>query len=74
MTITLKTAHPFGTEITPEALRQQFSALTQWEDKYRQLILLGKKLPTLTDELKAQAQEIPGWGFAVCLAHHAVRA
>jgi len=60
MTITLKTAHPFGTEITPEALRQQFSALTQWEDKYRQLIQLGKKLPTLTDERKAQAQEIPG--------------
>ncbi len=69
MTITLKTAHPFGTEITPEALRQQFSALTQWEDKYRQLILLGKKLPTLTDELKAQAQEIPGCENRVWLGY-----
>ncbi|WP_313158531.1 cysteine desulfurase sulfur acceptor subunit CsdE [Kluyvera cryocrescens] len=69
MTITLKTAHPFGTEITPEALRQQFSALTQWEDKYRQLILLGKKLPTLTDELKTQAQEIPGCENRVWLGY-----
>lgn len=41
------------------------------EDKYRQLILLGKQLPTLSDELKSQAKEIAGcenrvWlGFSV---------
>lgn len=46
--------------ITEETLRQTFLPLTQWEDKYRQLILLGKQLPTLSDALKAQAKEIPG--------------
>ena len=69
MTTTLKAEHPFGTVITPEALRQQFAALSQWEDKYRQLILLGKKLPSLTDELKAQAQEIPGCENRVWLGY-----
>ncbi len=41
------------------------------EDKYRQLILLGKQLPALSDDLKSQAKEIAGcenrvWlGFSV---------
>ena len=52
--------HPFGTVITEETLKQTFVPLTQWEDKYRQLILLGKQLPTLSDELKSQAKEIAG--------------
>lgn len=52
--------HPFGTVITEETLRQTFGALSQWEDKYRQLIMLGKQLPAASDELKAQAREIPG--------------
>lgn len=52
--------HPFGTVVTEETLRQTFGALNQWEEKYRQLILLGKQLPAATDELKAQAREIPG--------------
>jgi len=52
--------HPFGTVITEETLRQTFGALTQWEDKYRQLIMLGKQLPAATEELKALAREIPG--------------
>jgi cysteine desulfuration protein SufE len=52
--------HPFGHSITEETLRQTFLPLKQWEDKYRQLILLGKQLPSLSDELKAQAREIAG--------------
>ncbi|MFE4113074.1 cysteine desulfurase sulfur acceptor subunit CsdE [Kosakonia sp. YIM B13611] len=52
--------HPFGTVVTEKTLRQTFGALNQWEEKYRQLILLGKQLPAATDELKAQAREIPG--------------
>ena len=56
----MTTLHPFGTTITDATLRQTFAPLNQWEDKYRQLILLGKKLPTLTDERKAQAHEIAG--------------
>jgi cysteine desulfuration protein SufE len=52
--------HPFGTTVTEETLRQTFGALTQWEDKYRQLIMLGKQLPAASEEIKAQAREIPG--------------
>ncbi|WP_270221445.1 cysteine desulfurase sulfur acceptor subunit CsdE [Kosakonia cowanii] len=52
--------HPFGTVVTEKTLRQTFGALSAWEDKYRQLIMLGKQLPAATDEIKAQAQEIPG--------------
>lgn len=52
--------HPFGHTVTEEALRQRFLPLKQWEDKYRQLILLGKQLPSLSDGLKAQAREIAG--------------
>ncbi|AXF62209.1 MULTISPECIES: cysteine desulfurase sulfur acceptor subunit CsdE [Leclercia] len=60
MTSPTLAGHPFGTVITEETLKQTFAPLTQWEDKYRQLILLGKQLPALSDELKAQAKEIPG--------------
>lgn len=60
MTSPTLAGHPFGTIITEETLKQTFAPLTQWEDKYRQLILLGKQLPALSDELKAQAKEIPG--------------
>ena len=60
MTSPTLAGHPFGTVITEESLRQTFGPLTQWEDKYRQLIMLGKQLPALSDELKAQAKEIPG--------------
>ncbi|MDT0131165.1 cysteine desulfurase sulfur acceptor subunit CsdE, partial [Acinetobacter baumannii] len=61
--------HPFGTTITDATLRQIFAPLNQWEDKYRQLILLGKKLPTLTDERKAQAHEIAGCENRVWLGY-----
>ncbi|WP_312691270.1 cysteine desulfurase sulfur acceptor subunit CsdE [Kosakonia sp.] len=60
MTNTAFAGHPFGSVITEETLRQTFGALTQWEDKYRQLIMLGKQLPAASDELKALAREIPG--------------
>lgn len=60
MTDSALAVHPFGTAITEETLKQTFAPLTQWEDKYRQLILLGKQLPALSDALKAQAKEIPG--------------
>lgn len=69
MTTSLLAGHPFGTTVTPETLRQQFGALSQWEDKYRQLILLGKQLPVLSDELKALAQEIPGCENRVWLGY-----
>ncbi|POP46334.1 cysteine desulfurase sulfur acceptor subunit CsdE [Superficieibacter electus] len=61
--------HPFGVTITEETLKTTFAPLTQWEEKYRQLILLGKQLPALSDDLKAQAREIPGCENRVWLGH-----
>lgn len=61
--------HPFGHAVSEETLRQTFLPLKQWEDKYRQLILLGKQLPSLTDDLKAQAQDIAGCENRVWLGH-----
>ncbi|WP_436858758.1 cysteine desulfurase sulfur acceptor subunit CsdE [Citrobacter tructae] len=60
MTGLLLAGHPFGTTVTEETLRNTFLPLSQWEDKYRQLILLGKQLPALPDAFKAQAKEIAG--------------
>ena len=65
----MTTSHPFGTRITEESLRQTFTPLSQWEDKYRQLILLGKQLPALPDDLKVQAKEIAGCENRVWLGH-----
>lgn len=61
--------HPFGTTVTAETLRNTFAPLTQWEDKYRQLIMLGKQLPALPDELKAQAKDIAGCENRVWLGY-----
>ena len=61
--------HPFGTTVTAETLRNTFAPLTQWEDKYRQLIMLGKQLPALPDELKAEAKEIAGCENRVWLGY-----
>ena len=61
--------HPFGSEITRDALLQQFSSFHQWEDRYRQLILLGKKLPALAAELKSSELELNGCENRVWLGH-----
>ena len=69
MTHAALAGHPFGTVITEETLKQTFAPLSQWEDKYRQLILLGKQLPALPEELKQEAQEIPGCENRVWLGY-----
>ena len=53
-------SHPFGTEIVIHEIVEQFSTQKAWEDKYRLLIQLAKKLPTLTEEEKQQTQEVQG--------------
>ncbi|QCT18209.1 cysteine desulfurase sulfur acceptor subunit CsdE [Jejubacter calystegiae] len=61
--------HPFGTVITADSLRQTFGPLRQWEEKYRQLILLGKQLPALPETLKSPEIEIAGCENRVWLGH-----
>lgn len=69
MTSTFLAGHPFGLTITENTLCQQFSSLTQWEEKYRQLILLGKQLPPLPADLKQEGIEIAGCENRVWLGH-----
>lgn len=52
--------HPFGTEITTETVKKTMQQCRNWEDKYRQLIMWGKKLPPFDEELKSQAVNIEG--------------
>ncbi|HEI7949158.1 TPA: cysteine desulfurase sulfur acceptor subunit CsdE [Proteus mirabilis] len=54
------TQHPFGHDITLDGLFQDFQKSKSWEDKYRQLIQLSRKLPALPDELKTTENKIKG--------------
>ncbi|MBI6406598.1 MULTISPECIES: cysteine desulfurase sulfur acceptor subunit CsdE [Proteus] len=56
----ITTPHPFGNEITLDILLNDFQKSKAWEDKYRQLIQLSRKLPALPDELKTTEKEIKG--------------
>ncbi|BCG08243.1 MULTISPECIES: cysteine desulfurase sulfur acceptor subunit CsdE [Buttiauxella] len=69
MTSGFLAGHPFGTSITADNLRSTFAPLQQWEDKYRQLILLGKQLPALPADLKQEKIEIAGCENRVWLGH-----
>ena len=61
--------HPFGREITAETLITTFSALKQWEDRYRQLIMLAKRLPSLAADLRQTEMELSGCENRVWLGH-----
>lgn len=52
--------HPFGHDITAQSLTETFSGLRHWEDRYRQLILLAKKVPVLDPSLKTTEIELSG--------------
>ena len=69
MTSGFLAGHPFGTSITADSLRATFAPLQHWEDKYRQLILLGKQLPALPADLKREDIEIAGCENRVWLGH-----
>ncbi|UWS30049.1 cysteine desulfurase sulfur acceptor subunit CsdE [Erwinia pyrifoliae] len=69
MCLSLIAAHPFGAQITSDSLLAQFSHFRQWEERYRQLILLGKRLPALPDELKNETTELKGCENRVWLGH-----
>ncbi|WP_445375753.1 cysteine desulfurase sulfur acceptor subunit CsdE [Photorhabdus tasmaniensis] len=65
----LTVPHPFGKEISQQQLVETFNQCRQWEDRYRQLILLAKKLPALPDNLKQQNIEMSGCENRVWLGH-----
>jgi len=69
LTDNVTTSHPFGSTISAESLSDLFAPLKQWEDRYRQLILLGKQLPSLPEILKSEQLEINGCENRVWLGH-----
>lgn len=47
-------------EMTFEELKENFELLGEWEDRYRYIIDLGRKLPPLPAELQTDAYKVRG--------------
>lgn len=47
-------------EISLDELVENFGLLDDWDDRYRYLIDLGRKLPPMPDELKVDAHKVRG--------------
>ncbi|PKF51494.1 cysteine desulfurase sulfur acceptor subunit CsdE [Enterovibrio nigricans] len=61
-------AHPFGTDITTDVILSQMANCRSWEDKYRVVIQLGKKLPVLSEAQKMHSLNVPGCESKVWLS------
>ena len=62
-------SHPFGTEITCETIVDLMSQANGWEDRYRNVIQLGKKLPAMPEALKQDKLKVSGCESQVWLTH-----
>lgn len=62
--------HPFGSEITSDTLIEDLSFLDDWEERYRYIIDLGKKLPELPAEFKTDQHLLQGCQSQVWIQHH----
>lgn len=51
---------PFGSEITAASILEDLEFFDDWEDRYRYIIDLGKKLPAMPDALKTDANFVHG--------------
>ncbi len=51
---------PFGPEIDSDYVVTTMQPLTSWEDRYRQVIQWGKKLPVMPDTLKTEQVKVSG--------------
>ena len=55
--------------MTPEELMENFSYLSDWEDKYRYLIELGEQLPPMPDSEKTPTNKVEGCMSQVWISH-----
>lgn len=51
---------PFGSEITAASILEDLAFFDDWEDRYRYIIDLGKKLPPMPGALKTDANFVHG--------------
>ncbi|WP_413113744.1 cysteine desulfurase sulfur acceptor subunit CsdE [Thaumasiovibrio sp. DFM-14] len=63
-------SHPFGNEITVETITTTLAALQGWENRYRQVILWGKQLPALPDDMRDEQHKVNGCESNVWLYWH----
>ena len=56
--------------MTPEELFENFSYLSDWEDKYRYLIELGDQLPPFDEADKTEPNKVEGCMSQVWFVHH----
>ncbi|USD59756.1 cysteine desulfurase sulfur acceptor subunit CsdE [Vibrio sp. SCSIO 43140] len=60
-------SNPFGTEIHAEDVVAVMAELKGWEDRYRQVIQWGKKLPVMEEALKQEKVLVSGCESSVWL-------
>ncbi|KJY85081.1 Fe-S metabolism protein SufE [Vibrio galatheae] len=63
---------PFGHEISAQDIAQTMQAFNGWEDRYRQVIQWGKKLPQMPDDLKSEQVTVAGCESTVWLVSDCV--
>jgi len=61
---------PFGRDITSDEIVQTMQKFQGWEERYRQVIQWGKKLPAMPDELKSDQVTVSGCESLVWLVSH----
>lgn len=52
---------------TSDAIVAEFTALTEWEDRYKRIIALARDLPAMPDELKTDERKVRGCSSTVWL-------
>lgn len=65
--MSLDNSNPFGLEINAQDVVEAMTHLRGWEDRYRQVIQWGKKLPVLDESLKQDKVLVSGCESSVWL-------
>ncbi|OEF09100.1 cysteine desulfurase sulfur acceptor subunit CsdE [Vibrio genomosp. F10] len=63
---------PFGRDITTDDIVATMQSFKGWEDKYRQVIQWGKKLPQMAEEFKTEQVMVSGCESQVWLVSQSV--
>ncbi|MCG8535241.1 MAG: SufE family protein [Pseudomonadales bacterium] len=61
--------NPFGSDITDQDVLEDLEFFDDWEDRYRYIIDLGKKLPAMADDLKTEEHLVRGCQSQVWIHH-----
>jgi len=64
--------NPFGRQISAADIAETMQNFKGWEDRYRQVIQWGKKLPVMPEELKSQQVMVSGCESQVWLVSEQV--